>query len=554
MVRLSAVARESVEANGGNPATEGLPNRRAVKIARALRGQLRETVGSVPVPYAAQLPIRPSGTDLPAEPSFRSTSPRVFGPQRLQACFAMSSGLLVAAAAIASAQKNSANPFNWVDFAVALGLVLLGAAALLLGIAFVQDAELAIGRGWIARRRHFRRNWSVLGFSDLVSVMARRGANGSPALVLQSGSRLQVVVRALVLGTGAARALGTEIGDSPALLPSASQLLSGALPRFPGKPFLAEPRRPLRLNRATMWGNLLVAFALTAAAVAVAAVHHAFWVVIPSVVAVGSLLWGALRPHRQTTRTASAPAPGAFESVGVGQSSVGRTRNPSVTALGFGQLAAWVTVVCAAAAVGSGSSLASLAISGAPGYSTYTGPRGLPLEVGEPWGTACEPIVFVAKDLPSDVYLEARDVVVAARAAGLDMAIDDDHGHWSPTDLYPPGLTEAQVTFVPVFVDSTSTPRRSNGEPEHLSFGWDTRLSPDRRHEILTDMQATLYLKNLGSDPISIGRSIRQLVAFSEGVSDTTIAGSAIADNSTARGFLQTDLSALHLMSGCPAV
>src|SRR5207249_10664443 len=36
----------------------------------------------------------------------------------------------------------------------------------------------------------------------------------------------------------------------------------------------------------------------------------------------------------------------------------------------------------------------SLRISGAPGYRTFTGPRGEPMAVGRPWGPVCQPVRF----------------------------------------------------------------------------------------------------------------------------------------------------------------
>ncbi len=220
-------------------------------------------------------------------------------------------------------------------------------------------------------------------------------------------------------------------------------------------------------------------------------------------------------------------------------------------AMSFGQLAMIATVACATLVSTTSSASAAFEIAGAPGYFTYSGQSGAPLEEGEPWGTPCRPIVFLAKHLPASMYQEALSIVLTARTDDLDVTIDDNGGIWDPMALYPPGLTAAGVTFVPIFPDATSTPKLADGKPEHIAFGWDARPSSNGSHEIMVDLQATLYVKNIGADQLATSRAIRQLIAFAEGVSDTTVAGSAIAADGAA-GFTQQDINAMHLMSGCP--
>jgi len=68
-----------------------------------------------------------------------------------------------------------------------------------------------------------------------------------------------------------------------------------------------------------------------------------------------------------------------------------------------------------------------LAIPGAHGYSTFKGPAGKPMAVGQPWRQLCEPIVFsVAKDVPQSVYDQIEHVVTEAR----DFGVDAFQGSW----------------------------------------------------------------------------------------------------------------------------
>ena len=46
--------------------------------------------------------------------------------------------------------------------------------------------------------------------------------------------------------------------------------------------------------------------------------------------------------------------------------------------------------------------------------------------------------------------------------------------------------------MVPIFPSSETPPTLPGGHAERLSSGWDTRISPDGDHDVLTDLQATL--------------------------------------------------------------
>lgn len=192
------------------------------------------------------------------------------------------------------------------------------------------------------------------------------------------------------------------------------------------------------------------------------------------------------------------------------------------------------------------------AISGAPGYSTYTGEHGLPLAEGSPWGRPCQPIVLqVNPAIPSQQYDLIKQAVTGARAVGVDVTLETPNLIWYPSLLYPAGQTNATVQVVPIFASTESPPILPGGHRENIGFGWDTRISIDGNHEVLTDLQATLYLVSVRGNPLATERSVRQLIAFSQGVNATTAPGSAIAPGNTEHAFSTQDIAAMQRMSGC---
>jgi Domain of unknown function (DUF4190) len=191
------------------------------------------------------------------------------------------------------------------------------------------------------------------------------------------------------------------------------------------------------------------------------------------------------------------------------------------------------------------------AISGAPGYSTTTGDHGFPLAEGRPWGRPCQPIVFqVNRAMPTQQYVLIGEAVENARSLGLDVTLETRDLYWYPSLLYPAGLTNSSVQVVPIF-PSTESSTLPNGQPEHISFGWDSRLTSDGNHEAITDLQATLYLNAVKGDPQATLRSVRQLVAYSQGVTGSTLSDSSIAEGNEQDGYSRRDLAAMQKMSGC---
>ncbi len=195
----------------------------------------------------------------------------------------------------------------------------------------------------------------------------------------------------------------------------------------------------------------------------------------------------------------------------------------------------------------------ALAIPGAPGYSTFTGPHGDPLPVGRPWGRPCQPIRFIAATvIPDWVYAQMASVVGEARRAGIDIALENRQFLWVPRSLYYIyGQSPISTVPVTVLADSKPAPQLSNGNPEDINLGWDARLDPDGRHEDLAFAQGVLWMRTLNSNAQTARRAMRQLIAMTQGIISTTRADSGIGNGSGIDDFTPADVAAMKRMSGC---
>ncbi len=194
----------------------------------------------------------------------------------------------------------------------------------------------------------------------------------------------------------------------------------------------------------------------------------------------------------------------------------------------------------------------SLAIPGAPGYYTFTGPLGGLMQVGRPWGKPCQPIVFdVAPDIPRPVYNQVAAVVGQARAAGLDVTIVNLGNEWYPDLLYPPGQTNSTVEEVHIYAGTGAPPLLADGHPEHINIGWDARPGADGVHEVLTEVQGSLYLGVINGQPVPARRAMVFLVAYTQGIESSVVAGSGLAKGTDLDSFSTRDIAAMQVMSGC---
>lgn len=195
----------------------------------------------------------------------------------------------------------------------------------------------------------------------------------------------------------------------------------------------------------------------------------------------------------------------------------------------------------------------SLAIPGAPGYSTFTGPLGRPLPVGRPWGKTCQPVRFtVDEHVPQWAYEQIAATIAQARRDGIDVTVENRQFDWTPGSLYyVGGQSPASTVRVAIFADDGRAPLLSNGKPEHINLGWNARADPDGEHEDLTSAQGVLWMKTIDGNAQAVRLSTRYLIAMTQGIIDTSRQDSAIAEGSTIDQFTPTDIAAMKRMSGC---
>ncbi|HEY1774717.1 MAG TPA: hypothetical protein VGG41_01040 [Solirubrobacteraceae bacterium] len=195
----------------------------------------------------------------------------------------------------------------------------------------------------------------------------------------------------------------------------------------------------------------------------------------------------------------------------------------------------------------------ALAIPGAPGYGTFTGPLGRPLPVGRPWGEPCQPVRFtVDEHVPQWVYVQIAATVAQARSDGIDVTIENRQFYWTPSSLYyVSGQSPGSTVRVSIFTNDGTPPELASGRPEHIELIWNARPDPDGRHEDLELAQGDLWMQPLTGDPQTVRLAVRQLIAMTQGVMDSSQPNSAIIDGSTVDNFTPSDIAAMQRMSGC---
>ena len=192
------------------------------------------------------------------------------------------------------------------------------------------------------------------------------------------------------------------------------------------------------------------------------------------------------------------------------------------------------------------------AIPGAAGYYRFAGPHAKLLAVGRPWGTACQPLRFeLDTQAPDWVYTQAATVFDEARRDGLNVTLATRTLQWLPQSLYyPPG--QSPLTARPVWIAwrTGTPPPRGDGAPQHISLDWNAAVDADGQHEDLTSAGGELWMLTL-EQPQAVRRSIRQLIAMTQGILRTTHQDSGIALDTHNDRFSAADIKAMKLMSGC---
>ena len=104
-------------------------------------------------------------------------------------------------------------------------------------------------------------------------------------------------------------------------------------------------------------------------------------------------------------------------------------------------------------------------------------------------------MIDIYDTMPAPQVTLIEQAIQSARALGLDVTYAYPDNMWYPSTLYPPGQTNTSVQIVNIIPsEQWPSPVDDYGFHEHIQFGWDARVSSNGRHEVLTDLNATLFL------------------------------------------------------------
>lgn len=195
--------------------------------------------------------------------------------------------------------------------------------------------------------------------------------------------------------------------------------------------------------------------------------------------------------------------------------------------------------------------LSGLVIPGQPGYFAVDGQHRHPTPVGRPWGQPCKPVrLRVERDVPNWIYTQIATVVGQARKQGVDVTVESRRFAWRHSSLYyrsgQSPATTAQVSISATgLTPSTTTARLA------LRLTSGSRLDGDKHNEDLTSVAGSFSLPALDGKPQTVRRSIRQLIAWTQGILETTDPVSGITQRSFTDRFTKSDVAAMLAMSGC---
>jgi hypothetical protein len=195
--------------------------------------------------------------------------------------------------------------------------------------------------------------------------------------------------------------------------------------------------------------------------------------------------------------------------------------------------------------------LAGLTVPGQPGYVAVAGQQGQAVPFGRPWGVACQPIRFaVDRSVPGWAYTQIAAVVAQARRQRIDVTLESRGGKWKHSALYYRSGQSAATSKQVTIVASTATPSTTKNQPA-MQLTTDSKLDGDKHNDDLTSVRGTFRLQVVNGSATTVRRSIRQLIAWTQGIAETTDPVSGITQRSFTDGFTAGDLSAMLAMSGC---
>jgi hypothetical protein len=193
--------------------------------------------------------------------------------------------------------------------------------------------------------------------------------------------------------------------------------------------------------------------------------------------------------------------------------------------------------------------LSGLAITGEPGYFAIEGQHGNPVATGRPWGQSCKPVrLAVAPAVPNWIYTQIAAVVGEARKQGIDVTVENRQLKWSHGSLYY-HAGQSPATTAQVDIGATGMTPTKSTLPMQLI--WNSALDADKQHDHLIAVSALFSLPVLHSSAQTVRRSTRQLIAWTQGISETTDPVSGITLRSFTDRFTSGDVAAMLTMSGC---
>lgn len=197
--------------------------------------------------------------------------------------------------------------------------------------------------------------------------------------------------------------------------------------------------------------------------------------------------------------------------------------------------------------------LAGFTIPGEPGYIAVPGQQGQAVPFGRPWGVACQPIRFaVAKSVPGWAYTQIATVVEQARKQGIDVVLESRSGKWQHNELYYRSGQSAATSKQVKIVAAAGMPSTTKNQ-QAMQLSTDSKPDRDGTNDDLSAVTAAFHLQVVKGSAATVRRSIRQLIAWTQGISETTNPVSGITQRSFTDGFTTADLSAMRAMSGCSA-
>lgn len=196
--------------------------------------------------------------------------------------------------------------------------------------------------------------------------------------------------------------------------------------------------------------------------------------------------------------------------------------------------------------------LAGLAIPGQPGYFALDGQHGKPALVGRPWGQPCKPVrLAVQRNVPDWIYAQVSAVAGEARKQGIDVTVESRRFAWDHGSLYY-RRRQSPATTVRVEIGATGlTPSTAAKSKLPLQLTWKSTLDADKQSEHLTLVGGTFSLPVVDGKPKTVRRSVRQLIAWTQGIFETTDPISGITPRSFTDRFTKADVAAMLAMSGC---